>query len=231
MKIFKRIVYFILSVQEKILTQRLNRTIGVKTASKHKKYYAGGCLVTLDSLAVAEKQKMEEELRLILDSANYDPKKVLEYIENQGTEVFYIKNSKHLTSIGENEGFIYPQKGTKAIYLSLLTNKQPKLKTAEMFVLTKGEINKYYFIYHFYNWYAYKQGIVGLDSESQELLKKFLFNSTEEDFSKLQLGEIYKLKDAIKQDKASIEFVFKLCQKYEGTKKALEKLKDKGTQI
>ena len=58
MKIFKRIVYFILSVQEKILTQRLNRTIGVKTASKHKKYYAGGCLVTLDSLAVAEKQKM-----------------------------------------------------------------------------------------------------------------------------------------------------------------------------
>ena len=45
------------------------------------------------------------------------------------------------------------------------------------------------------------------------------------------MGEIYKLKDAIKQDKASIEFVFKLCQKYEGTKKALEKLKDKGTQI
>ena len=65
----------------------------------------------------------------------------------------------------------------------------------------------------------------------KSLLKKFLFNSTEEDFSKLHLSEIYKLKDAIKQDKASIEFVFKLCQKYEGTQKALEKLKNEGAQI
>ena len=100
-----------------------------------------------------------------------------------------------------------------------------------MFVLTNGEINKFYFIYHFYNWYAYKHGVSGLDNESQELLKKYLFDATEEDFSKLQLSDIYKLKDAIKYDKASIEFVFRLCRQFEGTKKALEKLKNSGANL
>jgi hypothetical protein len=39
------------------------------------------------------------------------------------------------------------------------------------------------------------------------------------------------LKDAIKQDKSAIEFVFKLCQNYDGAKKALEKLKDSGANL
>ena len=94
-----------------------------------------------------------------------------------------------------------------------------------MFILTKGEINKFYFIYHFYNWYAFSHNIEGLDTESQDLLKKYLFNPTEKDFNNLQLSDIYKLKDAIKQDKSAIEFVFKLCQQIESSKNALEKLK------
>lgn len=187
--------------------------------------------MSLESIAESDKIKMEEELSLILKSSNYQPKEVLEYIKNHGTEVFYIENSKQLNALGENEGFIYPLRGAKALYLSLLTKKKLSLKTDEMFVLSKGEINKYYFIYHFYNWYAFKHNIAGMDSESQELLKKYLFCSNEEDFSKLQLADIYKLKDAIKQDKASIEFVFKLCQQYEGSKQALEKLKDNGASI
>ena len=55
--------------------------------------------------------------------------------------------------------------------------------------------------------------------------------SDESDFSKLQLDDIYKLKDAIKQDKASIEFVFKLCQQYEGAQNAFKKMKDKGSNL
>ena len=45
----------------------------------------------------------------------------------------------------------------------------------------------------------------------------------------MQLADIYKLKDAIKQDKASIEFVIKLCRNYDGTKQALNKMKNKGS--
>lgn len=231
MSLFKNIVLFILSVQEKMLTRSLNKTLGVKNLSKSKKYFQEGCFLTLDSLADSEKLKMEEELALILKSSNYDPKEILKYVQNHGTKVFYIDSAQSLHSIGENEGFIYPQKGLKALYLSLITQKSIAFKTEGMFALTNGEINNFYFIYHFYNWYAYKHGVSGLDSESQELLKKYLFDATEEEFSKLQLADIYKLKDAIKQDKAAIEFVFKLCQQFEGAKKALEKLKDNGANL
>ena len=100
-----------------------------------------------------------------------------------------------------------------------------------MFVLSKGKINKFYFVYHLYNWYAYKHGISGMDSESIALLNKYLFNASDEDLGKLQLADIYKLKDAIKQDKASVEFVIKLCRNLEGSQKAFEKLTDGGTNI
>lgn len=231
MNLFKKLVMFFLTLQERRLTKNLNKTLGVKNSSKRKKFYTNGCFMSFDSIAESEKTKMEEELALILKSSNYNPLEVLEYIKKHDTEIFYIDNAKSLNSIGENEGFIYPQKGVKALYLSLLTKKEFKFKTNEMFVLSEGEINKYYFIYHFYNWYAFKHNINGLDNSSQELLKKFLFSSTEEDFSKLQLEDIYKLKDAIKQDKSAIEFVFKLCQQYETSKKALEKLKDSGANL
>ena len=231
MSLFKNIVLFVLSIQERMLTRSLNKTLGVKNSSKRKKFFQQGCLLSLDSLADGEKLKMEEELALILKSSNYEPSEVLEYIKKHDTCVYYIDNAKSVLSIGENEGFIYPQVGAKALYLSLLTQKKFALKTPEMFVLTKGEINKYYFIYHFYNWYAFKHNIAGIDSKSQELLNKYLSTSTEDDFSTLQLADIYRLKDAIKQDKAAIEFVFKLCQKYEGSKKALEKIKDNGANL
>ena len=227
MSLFKNLIYFILSVQEKILTKRLSKTIGAKNSSRRKKFYTEGCFLSLESIAQSEKEKMEEELLLILKTSNYEPKEILKYIENHGTGVYYINKASFLNSIGENEGFIYPQKGLKALYISLLSQNKIRFKTPEMFVLTKGEINKYYFIYHFYNWYAFKHNIAGLDTESQELLKKYLYS--DEDLNKLQLADIYKLKDAIKQDKASIEFVVKLCRNYEGAKQALEKLNNDGS--
>ena len=51
----------------------------------------------------------------------------------------------------------------------------------------------------------------------------------ENDTKELQLADIYKLKDAIKQDKASIEFVIKLCRNYDGAKQALDKMKNDGS--
>jgi hypothetical protein len=58
-------------------------------------------------------------------------------------------------------------------------------------------------------------------------LKKYLFETS--DTSELQLSEIYQLKDAIRQDKAAIEFVVKLCRNYDGAKQALKKMKDDGS--
>lgn len=228
MKLFKSIIYKILSLQEKFLRYKLSKTIGVKNNSKKKRHYFNGFTVDLSTLADSEKQKLEEELNLILKKYNYNPEEILNYIQTQGTKVIYPENAaKILNPIGENEGFIYPARGSKALYLSLAILRKPSLKTPEMFILSKGQINKYYFIYHFYNWYAYKHNISGLDSESQELLRKFLFESS--DTKTLQLSDIYKLKDAIRQDKAAIEFVIKLCRNYEGTKQALKKMHENGS--
>ncbi len=230
MQLVKNIMFGILSLQEKFLKHRLAKTISAKNSSKRKRHFSNGCVLDLNSLAESEKLKLEEEINLILKKYEYNPEKLLEYIK-KSTKVFYLKNAPEiLNPIGENEGFIYPAKGSKALYLSLAITKKFALKTDEMFVLSKGKINKYYFIYNFYNWYAFKHNISGIDNKSRELLKKFLF--TNSDTRSLQLEDIYKLKDAIRQDKASIEFVIKLCRNYDGAKQALDKLKsDNGAKL
>lgn len=224
MNLINTILYSLLSFQEKFLRFRLSGTIGVKNTSKSKRHFGNGCILDLNTLDEAERNRLEEELKRILKSCEYEPEKILEYVKKQGTEVYRINNAnKFLNPVGLNEGFIIPQKGLKALYIALSVNIGFKLETDDMFIISEGEINKYYFIYHIYNWFAYKNGIAGLDSESQELLHKYLFSDS--DTKNLQLSEIYKLKDAIKQDKVAIEFVVKLCREYEGTKNALEKLK------
>lgn len=210
------------------MRKRLSKTIGVKHSSARKRHFSDGCTLDLNTMAETEKQELEDKLTNILKTYDYNPSRILDYVQAQGTKVVYLKDAKKiLYPLGENEGFIYPQKGAKALYLSLGVNKTFAVKTKEMFILSKGEINKYYFIYHFYNWYAFKHNIAGMDTESQDLLKKYLF--TDSDTKELQLSEIYKLKDAIRQDKASIEFVVKLCRNYEGAKQALNKMHNAGS--
>ena len=225
MDLFKKIVLLILLAQEKMLQRSLNKPLNKKSFKCAK----AGCLLSLDAISESEKQKMEEELLLILKAAEFEPLEVLKYIESKGTSVFNIIDKCLLNYINEEVGFIYPQKGIKALYLSLITQKKIQFRTKEMFILEKKQIDKYYFIYHLYNWYAYTHNIEGLDIDSQDLLKKYLDNDT--DISNLQPSDIYKLKNAIKQDKASIDFVIKLCQQYDGARNALEKIKKDGANL
>lgn len=102
MQIFKKLLYNILAIQEKLLRAQLSKTIGVKNNSKKKRHYFGGCTIDLSTLAENEKQKLEEEMTLILKKYNYEPYEILKYIEKQGTKVFYLDNaSKFLTPLGE----------------------------------------------------------------------------------------------------------------------------------
>ena len=66
MQIFKKLLYNILAIQEKLLRAQLSKTIGVKNNSKKKRHYFGGCTIDLSTLAENEKQKLEEEMTLIL---------------------------------------------------------------------------------------------------------------------------------------------------------------------
>ena len=224
----KNITLLILNIQEGFLKFRLNRTLCAKHNAKRKKYYSNGCLIDFNAIAECDKQKLEEEIALILKNYNFEPVRILEYIQKQGTTVIFDnKCNKLLNILNENEGFILPLKGLKALLISLLITKEFKWQTNEMFLLSGKNINKYYFMYHFYNWFAFKHNIEGIDIESQNLLKKYLFDDS--NLNELQLADIYKLKDAIKQDKNAIEFVIKICKNYEGSQKALEKIKENGS--
>jgi len=231
MKVFKSIVYFILSVQEKFLMQGLARTVKNNNISGKKKFFANGCTLTFESIGDSEKQRFGEELKLILKSNNYNPAEILDYVNKHETKCFYIKSSKILDFLGENEGFIYPQKGIKALILSILTGQGLRFKIKECFILKKGEINLFYFLYHIYNWYTFKNNVSGIDAKSLKVLNKYLLNPSEEDFKKLNLQEINILKDAIKQDKDAIDFVINLSKEVEIYKKAFDKIKDKGANI
>ena len=211
MNIFKNIVLLFLSVQEKMLLKRLSKPLNKKNRA-----YSNGCYLTLDSISEQERLRMEDELGLILKSCNYNPIEILEYIGKHNIKIYNL-SSNWLKFAGLKTGFIYPQKGLRAFYLGLLTQKRIKFKTDEMFVVNKNNIDKYLFIYHFYNWYTYRQGIQGIDLESQKLLNKYL-NSTDEAIKNLKLDEILRLKDAIKQDKCAIDFVLNLCAKFDSGK-------------
>ena len=117
---FGDIIYKFLELQEKILRFRLAKTIGAKNNSKRKIRYADGCKLDLNSLAEVEKERFENELIGILTRFEYNPRKILEYVRTQGTGVKFVNNAdKVLTLIQENEGFISPTTGLKALYLSL----------------------------------------------------------------------------------------------------------------
>ena len=59
MNLFKNIALFVLSIQERMLTKKLNKTLGVRNNSKRKKFFQDGCLLSLDTIADSEKEKIE----------------------------------------------------------------------------------------------------------------------------------------------------------------------------
>jgi hypothetical protein len=51
MNIIQNIIYYVLSVQEKFLRARLNRTLGIKERGRRKRVSGNGYLLDLNSIA------------------------------------------------------------------------------------------------------------------------------------------------------------------------------------
>jgi len=151
------------------------------------------------------------------------------YIKKHGTKVYKINNAnKILSFIGEEEGFIVPQKGIKALYLNLILNKNIAFKTNEIFVLRDlyKNINIYALIYQFYNWYCFKEGLPVFNSKTQNNFKNITRICTTSEINNLTVKEIYSLKNAIHQDIEAIDFVINLCKQNKTSKECLNKIKD-----
>ncbi len=183
--------------------------------------------------AELKKKNLEKKIKTILKENQNNPEKLLNYIKEQGTDVFKINKADIiLKAIGEEEGFIPPLNGINALFLNLFINfiEYKKIifsfKSKEMFILRPLNIDVYYMIHQLYIWYAFKTGMSGYDLKNRKKFKHILATMNDDNISNLSLDEVLDMKDTIARDVEAIDFVVNLAKESEATQKLLNKLKD-----
>jgi len=172
-----------------------------------------------------KKTKLEHTVKNIVKKNIKTPQKLLEYVEKAGTPVYKIKYAdKILNLIGEDEGFITPHKGFKALYLNLILDKKFALKTKAMFVLRNLPVNIYSMAHQFHKWYGYRMDLPGFDDETQLMFKQIWKYANKKETETLSLNEILSLKEAIQRDVEAIDFVINLSKENSGAKNSLQKI-------
>src|SRR5574344_112206 len=232
MNYIRVILYWILSLQEKVLTKKLERNLKkVYSSSTTKRSFSKDYCLTLSNETERNRARVDFELKNILKQAQNNPQKLLNFIEKKGTSVYKIPYANVLLGlILEEEGLIYEKKGLTALYLSAVisilsgSGLKFKLKTEPMFVMRDLPVDAYYMIHQFHKWYALKLNLPGFDYHAQENFKKFFNKNNDEELNKLNIDEILSLKDAISRDVDAINFVVDLAKSTEGSKKALQKI-------
>ena len=174
-------------------------------------------------------EKIKEDIRAILSQTECSPSKLIDYVKNNGTQVYKVNYADKLLSlIGEEEGFICEQQGFSALFISIITGQGIKTKTEAMFVMREGIADKYTMLHNFYRWYSMKSGLAGFDYNSREKFKKYLKNNSDEATKKLKLEDIVAIKEVIARDNEASEFVLEYTKSVEGSKNVLNKIKNDG---
>jgi hypothetical protein len=183
------------------------------------------------------RQKSDETTDLakeILKKYINEPAKLFQFIESKGTKVIIVGNiDKILALLNEEEGFITPLKGFKALFLSIMINilspgKIPiSFRTPEMFVMRSLNLNIYSLAHQFHHWLAYKKKLPGYDYKTMNSFKNiWQLDSNSAKIKTLSVNEILSLKNAIERDKEAIEFVKSFAREQEGSKKSLNMIKE-----
>ena len=233
-KFVKRIVNYILNRRKKRLEQTLNKLKPkTYTNSTTKTHVNASETMILSTQTEKILEAMDAEVKNIVKSCLTNPELLLKFVEQQGTPVYKIPYAdKILSKINEEEGFITPLNGLKALYLNFMTGilAQKKLhislKSREMFIMRNGDINIYYMLHQFHKWYGFKKNLPGYYEKSQELFKENLDNMS--DTKEMTVEEILALKEAIARDAQAADFVINLAKESSGAKKALDKIKNDG---
>ena len=228
-RIVKNISFAILNWQGQFLQKRLVKRLGYKP-----KQIIDGCTVDISQEEINKREKIDNDVNTLLKSFANDPDKIIDYLENNGVNVYKVKKAdKRLKLIGEAVGFITERVGLKALMLNMICSNGLKFKTDICVVVDLNDIDIYILINSFYKWYSLKEKMPGFDTKSQLLLKKFNSKKNEDKLiGRLSIPEIEGLKHAISRDIQAIEFVSKYSRENAGAKNALEKMQsDKGASI
>lgn len=233
-----KLIYLFVSLQQRLLRKKSGRDLkSVFTNASSKRVFAKGASLELISKTEKTKQKLENDVKIILSKYSNNPEKLLDFVQRSGTNVYKINHAdKILKLIGFEAGFIGKTKGLKAlclnVILSVFTDEKVKLSlnTEPMFIIKTSVPDSYTTIQQFHKWYAMKLNLPGFDSESQDSLNKFLFND-KADVKNLSVDEILGLKDAIARDVEAINFVVNLAKSTSGSKNAFKKMLTDGASV
>ncbi len=195
---------------------------------------------TLNISAETEKKKaaINDKLKEIVIKHIDNPEKLVQYMQTEGLNVYNVKNADKLLSyLGEEEGFISPQKGIDALILSLIiclfSKKKFKIgfSTEPLFVFSEQNTEIYTIARALHKYYGYKNQLPGFDYKTQKLFKK-IYNSrhkTSKPFGNCTVAQMYACKEALRRDMESIDFSIQISIETEGAKNALKKIKDKSS--
>lgn len=227
----KNIKYFILSLKEKSLLRKLkDSTRQSYTNNDTKNVMIKGASLTINSKTLQTIAQVKENVTSIIQKTNGEPDALIDYIKAAKTPVYKIKNAdKILNFINEEEGLITEKEGFDALILSVSTGQGIKFKTAPMFVMREGIIEKYYMLHHFYCWYSLKSGLPGFDYKSRKIFKQYLVNGSDDFTAKLSMAQILSLQEAIARDQEATAYVLEYTKQIEGSQNVMDKIKNEGS--
>ena len=227
----KNIKYFILSLKEKFLLRKLkDSTRQSYTNNDTKNVMIKGASLTINSKTLQTIAQVKENVTSIIQKTNGEPDALIDYIKAAKTPVYKIKNAdKILNFINEEEGLITEKEGFDALILSVSTGQGIKFKTAPMFVMREGIIEKYYMLHHFYCWYSLKSGLPGFDYKSRKMFKQYLVNGSDDFTAKLSMAQILSLQEAIARDQEATAYVLEYTKQIEGSQNVMDKIKNEGS--
>lgn len=227
----KNIKYFILSLKEKSLLRKLkDSTRQSYTNNDTKNVMIKGASLTINSKTLQTIAQVKENVTSIIQKTNGEPDALIDYIKAAKTPVYKIKNAdKILNFINEEEGLITEKEGFDALILSVSTGQGIKFKTAPMFVMREGIIEKYYMLHHFYCWYSLKSDLPGFDYKSRKMFKQYLVNGSDDFTAKLSMAQILSLQEAIARDQEATAYVLEYTKQIEGSQNVMDKIKNEGS--
>ncbi len=216
----------IISKKKEVLTATTIKT------STTKQSITSCCTLKLSSKTEQIKKEIDEELKAKLKKYVNAPEKLIQYLQLKGIKLYRIKNAeKFLMLFNEEEGFISPLRGYKAIILNLILNKSFGLTTKEFMVFDCENVEIYTIARAIYKYYGFKRNLPGYDYHSQEIFKK-LYGSKKDApnvISNFSAKEVLSCKEALARDVESINFTIALSVEYEKAKKALKKIKEEAS--
>ncbi len=227
---------FILAIQTKMHKKKLTKIPSHYKNGKSTHSFHGENELILNVETEKAKIELDKKVKEIIKNKLDNPEKLLNFVKDEGTDVFRLKHADFfLKLIGEEEGFLSPMNGIKALLLNLFVNfaayKKVVIcfKSTEMFVLRPLKVDIYYMIHQFHKWYSFKLELPGFNFSDQENFKRIFKTLQQKDISNLSLGEIISLKEAIARDVEAIDFVVTLSKEYDTSKKLLNKIKNGNT--